>query len=493
MRLVAATGSDTDTDTDMRFYIFFSVHERLFHPLMRQMRERYGANKFGGFVWGEDQADFLKSTDITYDPLHVFSRDILSPLEGAPPANLEYLRERERRYGVPINRMIWSERHLLKSRSHEEVLQLTEAIFRLVEASLDSQRPDCLFSEDVSCLTSYIHYVVARDRGIPFWRISSARMPGLLSIYNAGLQEWNLTRDKFETLRERELSPAERADAEAFLADFRSKPSRPTGMKLRAELPMATENDLRRFVSSSRRYYRDRDNPTLTSPARMLGQRAGRLGRNRAASTLDIFEQPVKGEPYVLFPIHFQPEASTLVQAPHYLDQEALIEDISKSLPVGHRLYVKEHLSNRGRRALGFYRRIKETFGVRVLGPDVDTWSLIQNAAAVAVITGTMGWESILLKRPVITFGDVFFNMHPGVHRAGLVPKDDWAQVFQDAIYNHRHDEELALKFVSAIQQTSRPGFMANPGTFEEVLEPDNVRQIADALAWGLGLSDHTQ
>jgi len=225
----------------------------------------------------------------------------------------------------------------------------------------------------------------------------------------------------------------------------------------------------------------------------MLGQRAARLGRNRAASTLDIFEQPVKGEPYVLFPIHFQPEASTLVQAPYYLDQEALIEDISKSLPVGHRLYVKEHLSNRGRRPLSFYRRIKETFGVRVLDPDVDTWSLVQNAAAVAVITGTMGWESILLKRPVVTFGDVFFNMYPGVRRAGLHPKDEWAQVFQDAIYNHRHDEELTVKLVSAIQQTSRPGFMANPSTFENVLEPDNVRHLADALAWGLGLSDKTQ
>jgi len=474
----------------MRFYLFFSVYERLFHPVMQQMRHRYGATEFGGFVWGRNQADFLSSTDIPYDPLHIFSRDVLARLPGAPPANLDYLRDRERRYGVPLHRMIWSERHLLKGREYAEVLQLTEALLRLVEESFDDQRPDVVFSEDVSCLASYIHYVVARDRGIPFWRVTDARMHGLLAVYSSGLQEWNLTQDKFQELIARELTPAEQAEAEAFVTTFRNEPHRPKGMSLRAKLPVANENDLRRLLSTSQRYYRDVGNPTLTSPTRMLGQRAARLGRNQAAKALDLFENPVPGEPYVLFPIHFQPEGSTLVQAPYYLNQVALIEDISKSLPVGHRLYVKEHLSNRGRRPLSFYREIKETFGVRLLGPDTDTWSLIQNAAAIAVITGTMGWEGILFKKPVVTFGEVFFNMHSGAHRAGLLPKDRWADLFRDAIYHYEHDEALLLKLVSAIQQTSSPGFMRNPTTFEEVLEPQNVREIADALAWGLDLKE---
>ena len=49
----------------------------------------------------------------------------------------------------------------------------------------------------------------------------------------------------------------------------------------------------------------------------------------------------------MLFPIHFQPEASTLVQAPMYLDQLALLRDIAKALPIGHRLcYWKRTLSH---------------------------------------------------------------------------------------------------------------------------------------------------
>jgi capsule polysaccharide export protein KpsC/LpsZ len=194
------------------------------------------------------------------------------------------------------------------------------------------------------------------------------------------------------------------------------------------------------------------------------------------------------GERYVLYPIHFQPEASTLVQAPYYLDQAALIEDMSKSLPVGYQLYVKEHVSNRGRRPLSFYKKLRETFGVRLLGPDEDTWTLIRDAAAVAVITGTVGWEGLLFGKPVVTFGDVFYNECSLTHRAGLVPKDQWHELFRKAIFEHTHEEDRLLEFVAAIRQSSRPGFLKNPNTFPAVMEPENVERIADALAWGAGL-----
>jgi len=71
-----------------------------------------------------------------------------------------------------------------------------------------------------------------------------------------------------------------------------------------------------------------------------------------------------------------------------------------------------------------------------------------------------------------------------------LQPDLIWADLFRDAIYHYEHDEALLLKLVSAIQQTSKRGFMRNPSSFEEVLEPQNVREIADALAWGLDLQE---
>ena len=471
-----------------RVYTFFSVHERLFLPIHRSLRDRYGVEAFGGTVWGRDQASFLAQGDIDYDPLIIFTQDVLAPSKDATP-DIDFLQEREERYGVPIHRMIWSERHLLEGRSYSEVLALTERLFRVVEDAFERFEPSFLFSEDVSCLTSYVHYAVARGRGIPFWRIGSARMRGLLSVYSGGPQEWNLTKDKLAEIRERGLCAEERQEAKAFVEGFRERPERPTGMQTRSRLPVADKDDVERLAQLGKRYLSDPQNPTLTSPVQALRQRAVRLARNQASRSLDYFDRPQPAERYVLYPIHFQPEASTLVQAPYYLDQAALIEDMSKSLPVGYQLYVKEHVSNRGRRPLAFYKRLRDTFGVRLLGPDEDTWTLIRDAAAVAVITGTVGWEGLLFQKPVITFGDVFYNQCTLTHRAGLVAKDQWHQVFRQAIFEHVHDEERLLEFVAAIQASSRPGFLKNPNTFPAVLEPENVERIADALAWGAGLS----
>lgn len=469
-----------------RVYTFFSVHERLFQPVHRRLRDRHGVEAFGGTVWGQDQASFLAEGDIDYDPLVVFTRDVLAPKAAVP--DIDFLREREERYGVPIHRMIWSERHLLKGRSYEQMLTLTERIFRVVEDAFERFEPSYLFSEDVGCLTSYVHYAVARGRGIPFWRIGSARIPGLLSVYSGGPQEWNLTKAKLREIRERGLTAREREEAETFVKGFRERPERPTGMRTRARLPVADREDVERLATLSKRYLTDPGNPTLTSPIKALRQRAVRLARNQASQSLDYFDSPIAGERYVLYPIHFQPEASTLVQAPYYLDQASLIEDISKSLPVGYQLYVKEHVSNRGRRPLAFYKRLRDTFGVRLLGPDEDTWTLIRDAAAVAVITGTVGWEGLLFGKPVVTFGDVFYNECTLTHRAALRAKDGWHEMFREAIFEHEHDEEQLLEFVAAIRESSQPGFLKNPNTFPAVMDPENVERIADALAWGVGM-----
>ncbi len=145
-------------------------------------------------------------------------------------------------------------------------------------------------------------------------------------------------------------------------------------------------------------------------------------------------------------------------------------------------------MSSRGRRPLGFYEAIRAIPAARLLGPDEDTWTLIRDASVVSVITGTVGWEALMFDKPVVTFGDIFFNIHPSVQRASLVGKDQWFAVFQRAATAHSHDREAVLIMIAALQQTTYPGFIASPGTFPEALEPANVTLLVDALADAIGL-----
>ena len=69
------------------------------------------------------------------------------------------------------------------------------------------------------------------------------------------------------------------------------------------------------------------------------------------------FSNPISGEKYVYMPLHLIPESSTSVLSPFYLNELASIEQVSKSLPLGWYLYVKEHQSMLGERSINFYKK----------------------------------------------------------------------------------------------------------------------------------------
>lgn len=471
----------------MKAYIFFSVHEELFHRVALRLRER-GVTEFCGFAWGTQQVEAISNRGIDYDPLVVFSRDLLPFCDDGKAPDIAWLERRERELGVSITRMIASERHLLAGRTYEQIQRMAEVALREIGAAYDRARPDFVFSEDVSCFHSYVHFVLARERGIPFWAIGRGRLPHRIAVYSAGLQNLERVIEIYEQLRARGLDAEQRKQAEAYLAEFRERPERPPGMDERARKPSVSIGDLSRLRSVAQHYFGDRGDPTTVSPARALRQRISRVSRVALADLTSVFEKPVAGEKYVIYPIHFQPEASTLVQAPMYLDQVALVQDIARSLPIGHRLYVKEHVSNRGRRPIAFYNAIRAIPAVRLLSPDEDTWSLVRGADAIAVITGTMGWEGLLFDKPVVTFGNVFYNVLPQVHRASEVPKDGWYDVFRRAIFENKPDRESLLAYIAALYAASYPGTMRGPRTFPRVLEDENVQHLTDALAATLRL-----
>lgn len=472
----------------MRGFIFFSVYEELFHRVATQLTER-GVTQWSGFVWSTRQEQQIRGRGLEYDPLVVFTRDFLPSVDDGKAPDLEFLARRERELGVSIERMLAAERHMLQGRNFEQIGRMAEVALREVAAAYDRAKPDFVLSEDVSCFHSYVHFVIARERGIPFWCIGAGRLPNRINVYSSGFQRYERFEARLAEYEQRGVPAAERAAAEEYIRSFRARPTQPPGMSKRAKPVGVQLSDVRKLVDVASRYLADRGNPTAVRPLSAVGNRFVRIARIASVQATQLFEKPVADEPYVFYPLHYQPEATTLVQAPLYVDQLALLQDVAKCLPIGHRLYVKEHASSRGRRPLEFYRGLKAIPSVRLLGPDENAFALIRGAAAVAVITGTVGWEGLLLGKPVVTFGDVFFNLHPSVHKAGRVAKDQWYEVFRRAIYEHQHDEDALVRIIAGLQVTSFPGFMGSQAAFPELLEPENVALLSTAVARQLGLA----
>ncbi len=133
----------------------------------------------------------------------------------------------------------------------------------------------------------------------------------------------------------------------------------------------------------------------------------------------EYFEKPIEGEKYVYMPLHLIPESTTFVKAPLYVDELNIIESISKTLPIGWRLYVKEHQAMIGERGVEFYNKIKELSNVRLVQinyyKDPKPW--IINSQGVITITGTSSYEAALLGKPSIIFGDVPHSLISSINR----------------------------------------------------------------------------
>lgn len=478
----------------MKLYFQFSVHEPLFQEVAKRLRDDHGIKSLGGFVWGQDQADFLRRSGFDWWRLDVFT-DWLSELPGWR-LDVDYLAAAEKRYGFPtfatFARMVFADRHLLKRYSHDQIWMILEISLRKLEALFDTDPPDAMFVESIDSLPLLLFFAVARSRNVPILHLDSGRIAGRAAVTRDPLMAWSDVDAAFQARLAEPLRGTARADAEHFLDEFRQRGERVQAPR-RWMFPRPRINDLRRLLHAGRRYHRDPLNPVLASPWDMMRQKVVRLTNHWRASWSDVFERPVAGERYVLFPLHYQPEVSTLVMGTYFLDQAALIEDIAKSLPVGYRLYVKEHFVAIGRRPMPEYARIRNCFNVRLIHPLQDPIPMVENASAVATISGTMGWEGVLMEKPVVTFGDCFYNAYPQVTVAGQLAKSEWPRAFRDALTTFRPDRELLLKYIAAILEKTYAGYFSLDHPLidpERAMREDNFRNIAGVIAKELGHLD---
>lgn len=116
---------------------------------------------------------------------------------------------------------------------------------------------------------------------------------------------------------------------------------------------------------------------------------------------------------FFLYPLHYHPESSTSIWAKHYNDELNTITNIAFNLPFGYKLYVKDHISAAGFPPLSFYKKLSQIPNVVIISFHQNTKSLIIKCNKVITLTSTVGFESLVLGKPVIVLGNVFYDSHP--------------------------------------------------------------------------------
>jgi len=123
--------------------------------------------------------------------------------------------------------------------------------------------------------------------------------------------------------------------------------------------------------------------------------------------------------PFVYFPLQVMPERTILISSPFNTNQIEVIRHISKSLPIGYRLCVKEHpyQVTREWRKTSFYDEILSIPNVQLLHHSIKTEDVMKKCSLVITINGASGLEAAIHKKPSILFSDFSYSILPSVYQ----------------------------------------------------------------------------
>ncbi len=325
------------------------------------------------------------------------------------------LSEYEKKFDAsPVWKYIYMDRFLV-NRSYEEIIGFVCGMFGFYDSIFSIGDYNIYFDETIATAQSYIAYLVAKHYGVKYVALMAARGADTTNFYvvteplqyQYGFDEDYKTKTYSEDICQK---------AEEIYNRYFDNYDKPKSMALVQSKPKL---NLRQLARSVKMYF----DKSCHDKYDLINYRAYRREFSqfmfffKYIRCKKFYLNKVPDEKYVYFPLHYQPEASTLVCAPKYEKQIFYIDSWAKSLPADTVLFVKEHYALVGHRPYDFYKQLKKYPNVRMLSPWVPSVSLIKGAQAITTLTGTAGWEAMILGKPVYIGGSIYFDNAPGVYK----------------------------------------------------------------------------
>ncbi|MBI2075283.1 MAG: hypothetical protein HYT82_01285 [Candidatus Harrisonbacteria bacterium] len=447
------------------------------HAIALTLKEKYGISEFCGYVCVRSSFDFLKSQkDIRYGTLLLddeLQKDYVK--EKLDPEYLHYL---EKTYGIPnlwpyiaCDRVVMFKQLLREypyntpMYAHEEMLRILQVKARAIIKMLEEEKPDFVFASVVGSMGGMLLYHIAKKKNIRVIIADVARIGELLTVSDHfAYHTW--TEQMFQELQRKERTSARECDARTFLENFRKNPTPYFGklyekdmlVDRRRQLQFLKPAHILRSLGWVLRltlgYVKNphRDDYEEIKPWHYLIDRIKSKARILRGFN-DLYSKPAPNEDYAFFPLHFEPEIATMLYAPFFTDQLYVIRQIARSLPVTYKLYVKDHPGMIGFRPRSYYKELKKIPNVRLINPIIKSFPLIQNAKIVTTISSSVGWEAVLLKKPVITFGDVFYNALSTVKHCRTI--DELPYLIKEQLESTRDNEQELVNYIAATMEVS--------------------------------------
>lgn len=460
--------------------------------MARELRQRHGWD-----IWGFNVSPItppiraVASRVLDVDAL--VRRHMGTPVPpdlGARAARLEA------EYGVNLADILSADRHLgigwvtgglyhtgaLAALSYEKHLHLVAEVFDALDAYFTEARPETVCPGIVGSFETAIAYAVCERRGLPI------HAPMLLGD---GAHHY-FQQDRFENIPH--LEPAYRklqgmSTGEVAALGLAGH-AEDVGANVRANVKVYGRKGrpgvfIRAAAKTTYAYAHKRARGLYGKGTVPLSAKLGyhwanfrnfRREMRRAYVPLDELAR----DPYVFFPPHFEPEGALNGTEPYFTNQLYAIELLSRAVPAGMWVAVKEHPATVGNRPSWWMDAIARFPRVKLLHPYENSLEVIRRGTATATITGTAGLEAALLGKPVISLGPSYrFNFVDHVHFANEL-RELRALILR---LRREHDADQARRDGALLQAAIELAcFRLDDATGFTQITPEHAAIVADEL-----------
>lgn len=417
----------------------------------------------------EKNIDYLLSQGVSKENI----TEIIPFINNSSEVNEKYVQECEKKYDLNLWDA-WSVSAVRKrsraKMTQEKIYQLFQIAFEKIEKVIKNHRPEYCICYGPSGYHAVIFHSVLRKSNVNILELVASMMPNKFTFAEDLSNIWPSLVESYEEIKKEGISKKERTDVEKFIHDFQNRPKIPDCNKKYKE-PLKKKMEKYSSYAYQLLKYRKLP-PDLRFFFWPIIQ--------KTYDHMGIFEKAKSGEKYVFFPLHYQPESTTLIYGKWYVDQLALIENISKSIPMTHQLYVKEHPFGYGNRNPSFYKRLKKIPNLRLLSPHENVFDIIKNCSLLITITGTGGWEALLFRIPTLTFGNIFYNVCEETTKVKKI--EELPEIIKEKL-DSKIDQEKLVQFVAAMFHCSYDGLARLPSDCNNhSLEDENIQLLVKGI-----------
>ncbi|KER07008.1 Capsule polysaccharide biosynthesis protein [Marine Group I thaumarchaeote SCGC AAA799-E16] len=327
--------------------------------------------------------------------------------------DLSFLQNFEKKYDISIWKLVSGERFFnnyskYHQFTHDEILSILEQEIKFYEKILSETKPRYLIMRIPEFQDIHLLYLMSKKLGITPLLLDYTRfgyrclinsVPDAVVDFKSTSVPKNL--ENFTQL----LNRVQNYSTQHSLAITKRRGSKKNFLK--AGLKFLLSSESKEFQN----YYQNLDKSKLNV---FLTEMNSVKQHSKHKSFIDKnFLKSLKNNiPFIYFPLHFEPEQTTLIKTPYYTNQIEVITNIAKSLPIEFSLFVKEHPAMRlsGWRKISEYKKILKLPNVQLIHPSLSNSEIIPKSSLVITISGTSGLEAAFYKKPSIIFTKVNYS-----------------------------------------------------------------------------------